>query len=222
MTPLKFLRVKSILTTELPRNIPHPSGNNRNEHCIITSKIAYQRLLKPITKPPTAQNSLINLLGLTDINWKKVFFPRQATIESSLRSFWHKILNEKLFKFKIVIVLYILCVRQKMNHTTFILRVYSYKQLLEQFKLRVSDISLFDKIDIDPQTIIFGAWNLNTSDFILINHMILLFKRSIYLRRQDRHGPNITSLKSFVKNIETVERRIAFSLQKWEKLVSFL
>ena len=80
--------IKSIPTTwkdELKRNIPHSSGNNRNECCIITSKIAYQRLLKPITKPPTAQNSLINLLGLTDINWKKVYmFPGQATIESSL------------------------------------------------------------------------------------------------------------------------------------------
>ena len=71
---------------ELLRNIPHPSGNNRNEHCIITSKIAHQRLLKPITKPPTAQNSLISLLGLTDISWKKVYIlSRQATIESSLR-----------------------------------------------------------------------------------------------------------------------------------------
>ena len=49
--------IKSIPTTwkgELLRNIPHPSGNNRSEHCIITSKIAYQRLLKPITKPQTA------------------------------------------------------------------------------------------------------------------------------------------------------------------------
>ena len=42
--------IKSIPTTwkdELQRNIPHSSRNNRNEHCIITSKIAYQRLLNP-------------------------------------------------------------------------------------------------------------------------------------------------------------------------------
>ena len=93
----------------------------------------------------------------------------------------------------------------------------------------MSDISLFGKIDTDPQTIIFGVWNLNTPDFILINHMILLFKRRIYLRRQDRHGPNITGLKSFIKNIETVECRIAsdkeklsFHYNKWEKLLPFL
>ena len=64
---------------ELLRNNPHPSGNNRirNGHCTVTSKIAYQRLLKPITKPPTAQNSL------TDIDWKKVYMlPREAAIES--------------------------------------------------------------------------------------------------------------------------------------------
>ena len=75
--------------------------------------------------------------------------------------------------------------------------------LLEQFKLWVSHISLFDNIDINPQTIIFGAWNINMADFILINHMILLFKRYIYLRRQDRHGPNIIGLKLFIINVET-------------------
>ena len=142
--------------------------------------------------------------------------PRQATVESSLRSFQCKILNnilylnEKLFKFQIVdsplcslgeteneSVLHLCCACAVTSN------------LLEQLKLRVSDISPFGKIDIDPQTIIYGAWNLNMPDFILINHMILLFKRYIYLRRQDKHGPNITGLKSFIKNIETVERRIA-------------
>ena len=101
--------------------------------------------------------------------------------------------------------------------------------LLEQFKLWVSDIFHFGKIDIDPQIIIFGEWNLKTPDLILINHMVLLFKRYIYLRRQDRRGPNITGLKSFIKNIETVEHRIAsdkeklsFHYKKWEKLLPFL
>ena len=147
--------------------------------------------------------------------------PSQATIESSLRSFQYKIfnnilyLNEKLFKFKIVdSPLCSLCEteNESMLHLFFECAVTS--NLLEQFKLWVSDISLFVKIDINPQTIIFGAWDLNTPDFILINHMILLFKRYIYLRRQDRHCPNITGLKSFIKNIETVKRRIASDKEK--------
>ena len=46
----------------------------------------------------------------------------------------------------------------------------------EQFKLWVSDITLFDTFDIDPQTIIFGPWNINTPDIIQINHMISLLR----------------------------------------------
>ena len=149
-----------------------PSGSNRDEHCIITSKIAYQRLLKPITKSPTAQNSLISLLGLTDINWEKVYMlPRQATIESSLSSFQYKILNnilylnEKLFKFKVVdSPLCSLCETENESVLHLFCTCAVTSNLLKQFKLWVSDISLFGKIDIDPQTIIFGAWNLNTSD----------------------------------------------------------
>ena len=145
--------IKSIPTTwkdELQRNIPYSSGNNRNERCIITSKIAYQRLLKPITKPLTAQNSLIKLLGLTDINWKKVYMlPRQATIESSLRSFQYKILNnilylnEKLFKFKIVdSPLCTLCKTENESMLHLFCECAVTGNLLGQFKLWVSDIFL--------------------------------------------------------------------------------
>ena len=139
-------------------------------------------------------------------------------------------MNEKLFKFKIVdSPLCSLCKTENESILHLFCECAVTSNLLEQFKLWVSDIFLFGKIDIDPQTIIIGAWNLKTPDFILINHMILLFKRYIYLRRQDKDGPNITGLKSFIKNIETVERRIAsdkeklsFHYKKWEKLLPFL
>ena len=119
-------------------------------------------------------------------------------------------LNEKLFKFKIVdSLLCYLCETENESVLHLFCACAVTSNLLQQFKLWVSDISIFGRINIDPQTIIFGAWNLNMLDVILINHTILSFRRYMYLRRQDRHGPNITGLKAFIKNIETVERRIA-------------
>ena len=127
--------------------------------------------------------------------------PRQATIESSLRSFQYKMfinishLNRKLFKFKIVdSPVCSLCKTESesslrsfqykmfinishLNRKLFKLKIvdspvcslcktesesvlHSFcacaitSNLLEQFSLWVSDISLFDNIDKDPQTII--------------------------------------------------------------------
>ena len=135
--------------------------------------------------------------------------PRQATIESSLCSFQYEILNnilhlnEKSFKFRVVdSPLCSLCETENESVLHLFCTCVVTSNLLEQFKLWISDISLFDNIDIDPQTIIFGAWNINTPDFILINHMILLFKRYIYRRRQDRHGPNIIGFKLFIKKLK--------------------
>ena len=74
-----------------------------------TSKIAYQKLLKPLLSAPTAQRSLERVLKLTDNKWTKIYtLPRRTTIGSSLRTFQYKILNnilylnERLFKFNMV------------------------------------------------------------------------------------------------------------------------
>ena len=70
------------------------------------SKIAYQKLLKPYMSAPTAQRPLERVPKLTDIDCTKI--PKITTIESSLRTFQCKILNnilylnERLFKFSIV------------------------------------------------------------------------------------------------------------------------
>ena len=90
---------------------------SQNENCDdirkkslrITSKTAYQKFLKPLLFPPTAQKSLEQACNLNNVNWGKIYLlSRVTTIDSSLRLFQYKILNntlyfnERLFKFNIV------------------------------------------------------------------------------------------------------------------------
>ena len=57
------------------------------------------------------------------------------------------------------------------------------------------------------------------------NHIILLFKRYIYLKRLDSHCINISGIKNFIKPIERIEHKVAFKrdkldthYKKWDEL----
>ena len=63
----------------------------------ITSRIACTLLTKPLIEKPTAQKSISELLGTSDVNWKVVCqIPHRVTNETSLRVFQYKILNNIL------------------------------------------------------------------------------------------------------------------------------
>ena len=64
----------------------------------VTSRIAYTLLTKPLIQKPSAQKSISELLGTSDINWKDVYqLPHRVTNETSLRLFQYKILNNILY-----------------------------------------------------------------------------------------------------------------------------
>ena len=71
------------------------------------SKTAYLKLIQPLPKPLTSQLYFEEVLGFGKVEWKKAYLlPRIITIDSFLRSFQYKILNnilyinERLYKFK--------------------------------------------------------------------------------------------------------------------------
>ena len=78
-----------------------------------------------------------------------------------------------------------------------------------------------------PQVVIFGVWDEKMQDLTFVNHLILIFKRYIYLKR--KYGLNFYGLKAYIKNIENIERHIASQRQKldyhynkWNKLITML
>ena len=77
--------------------------------------------------------------------------------------------------------------------------------------------------DLEPQPILLGMWRKNNSDYTLTNHIILLFKRYIYLGKNNLHLRDFTA---FTKNIETIEQHIGrnrgkldFHYSKWNALL---
>ena len=52
--------------------------------CKISVKNVYDLLLEPILKKPASQNTTLNMLNVSKIDWKKVYvIPRMVTIETS-------------------------------------------------------------------------------------------------------------------------------------------
>ena len=79
---------KNILYTNPDRFTADIQNQINNVSPCITSKVAYQKLLKQLVKPPTAQKSLERMLGQENVDLSRIYLlPRATTIESSLRSF---------------------------------------------------------------------------------------------------------------------------------------
>ena len=157
----------------------------------VTAGMAYQILLKNVVKPPTAQRSLNNLLRLNSVDWTKVYkLPRQVTIESSLRSFQYKILNnilylnETLFKFKIAASP--LCSLCKLHNETIIHLFTSCRVTLtlwEQLRSWISGTGIRLPESMDPQTIILGS--MERKDTRLCNHQShYIIIQTLYLSKE--------------------------------------
>ena len=128
--------------------------------------------------------------------------PRLTTIESSLHSFQYKIpnnvrfLNERLYKFNVVTSPLCSMCKEK-NESVFHLFCYcrEMRRLWHQLQKWFPD---YDNLPhLEPQIIVLGIWDDNKLDKILINHMILLFKRYIYLKKEDQNGLSLLGLTAF-------------------------
>ena len=67
-----------------------------------------------------------------------------------------------------------------------------------------------------PQSAIFGFWDLDTNEHLILNHLLLIFKMYIYNARTTGYL-NISHLLIHVKDIKDIEKNYVRMMQKGEK-----
>ena len=140
--------------------------------------------------------------------------PRIVTIDSSLRSFQYKILNnilylnERLYKFNVVdSPLCSLCgaYNESIKHLFCTCTV--TQRLWDQLKSWMDEVISFPILE--PKTVILDLCSEKTSNYTLINHIILTFKCYIFLKRKEGKHISFNRLKAFIKNVENTGNQIA-------------
>jgi len=180
---------------------------------------------------PTAQYKYNQIFPNCSLEWKKIYaLPFQVALDIRTREFQFKILNRIMYT-NVQLKKFGYCESttctfgcgedETLEHLIFHCR-YTQQFWLEVIKwLENYDI----RIDLsEPNHILFGLYNI-TNDFLLINHLILLGKRSIFHCRFKNIRPNLDIFTAIVKNTKMIEQQIAQTsnklavhLEKWEKI----
>ena len=201
----------------------------------VTSKQIYDSFLRKKQTPPTAQQKLTDKYSETSINWEKVYsLPFRTTLDSKLREFQYKILNnivftnDKLFRFGL---------SQSRNCTFCNEEPESIEHLLSRCKVSsefwkevlswLKDNNIIIE-SLNEIGLFLGNFE-KTEDFFIINHILLLGKYYIYVRKC--HG-SLPSLRGFIARIRRVynielhiareRNKLTTHFKKWEKLVAVM
>ena len=201
----------------------------------VTSKQIYDSFLRKKQTPPTAQQKLTDKYSETSINWEKVYsLPFRTTLDSKLREFQYKILNnivftnDKLFRFGL---------SQSPNCTFCNEEPESIEHLLSRCKVSsefwkevlswLKDNNIIIE-SLNEIGLFLGNFE-KTEDFFIINHILLLGKYYIYVRKC--HG-SLPSLRGFIARIRRVynielhiareRNKLTTHFKKWEKLVAVM
>ena len=77
-----------------------------------------------------------------------------------------------------------------------------------------------------PQSAIFGFWDLDTNENLILNHLLLIFKMYIYNART-RGYLNVSHLLVYIKSIKDIEKKLCENdakrrkkfIKKWENIL---
>ena len=187
-------------------------------------KTAYKILIRPTVKLLTSHKSLEKLLRRPDLD----SIPRMVTVESELRIFQYKVLNnilylnDRLYKMGVVqSPLRSLCKHEKET----VIYLFSQCHVTKQLWLRGA-LSL---PPLEPVAAMLGSWDLENEANVLLNHSMLLFKYFIFRFMNINISVNLHHLQHFILSVQKVEQKIAFPnnrltyhFSKWDPILHML
>ena len=201
----------------------------------VSSKLLYNAFKSKKQVPPTAQKKFKEKFPQFPFDWKKIYsLPFIVTIETKIREFQYKVLNnivftnEKMFRLNMTdSPSCTFCKREveSFEHLFFYCDV--TKTFWEAFCSWLGEC----KVKFQPFTImdiIFGVFNTE-DDYIILNHLILTAKFYIYKCKLNLVNPSLRVYRAKISKVYQVERKIAARrnkltkhFQKWEKLLPYV
>ena len=145
--------------------------------------------------------------------------PYKVSISSSIRIFQYKILNnilylnQKISKFdQGASHLCSLCLKEPEDTLHLFCQCDKTQLLWETLSNKVAGFLSLPKLE--PELAVLGKWNLDKNEKVLINHIVLLFKRFVFDYRSNRHKIHILALLNYFRTVEKVEQKIAYQKDK--------
>ena len=148
--------------------------------------------------------------------------PLKFTIESQLRVFRYKILNNILYlnsrlykKGYAKSPLCSLCKRENETVSHLFCNCTFTQQLWKKLQAWVRGYLVLPALE--PSIVILVVWNTENENNVLVDHVVLLFKYFVYKNRTNKHAINIHALKKYIKFLQKIEQRIARKIDRLEK-----
>ena len=192
-----------------------------------TSRI-YNHLVQKKFRPPTAQKKLSEKYDIREEMWSKIYsLPSKCTIDTKTRVFQYKILNNILYLNKILYRMKItetpMCYFCRVEEET-VVHLFSECNFSTKIWKELQEIlsEKLDLLELNAKNVIFGFIDGEIT-YSVQNHLLLLYKRYVYICRLMEKSISFSGFKCFLKTTVDIEKRIAVKknkvakhLEKWD------
>ena len=194
----------------------------------------YEIFVQKKFKPPTAKAKISAKFKITEDLWSRIYtMPSKCTLDTKTRIFQFKILNNVLYLNKQVYKMNLsvsplcsLCLNEQETFTRLFLECNYSSNLWRELQGSLSPILSLPNLNLKNLMVGFME---NKSTQIIVNHILLLFKRYICVSKLENKSVHFVGFKFFTRTIMKVEDKIseskgmlAFHYQKWDAVREIL